>query len=198
VTSFLIVRHGESTWNVESRWQGQADPPLTELGERQAAAAAQSVGAVDAIVTSDLQRAAATAAIIANRIGVGPVLADPRIRERNAGAWQGLTREEIEVQFPGWLQAKRRPDDFEHDEPVVARAMDLVDELAHTYSDAAVLVVTHGGVIRSLERHLTGDTSMVPNLGGIAVAHDGARAHVVERVLLIDPDQIEVTIPGQI
>ncbi|MFZ4585234.1 MAG: histidine phosphatase family protein [Acidimicrobiia bacterium] len=198
MTSFLIVRHGESTWNVEGRWQGQADPPLTELGERQAAAAAHAVGAVDAVVASDLQRAAHTAAIIANALGVGPVLVDPRVRERHAGEWQGLTRDEIDVRFPGWLQEKKRPEGFEHDEPVVARAMGLLDELAATYEDAAVLVITHGGLIRALERHLTDEAGMVPNLGGIAVEHDGTRVRMVERVLLIDADEIEITIPGQI
>jgi len=192
------VRHGESTWNVEGRWQGQADPPLTELGERQAAVAAQAVGAVDAIVASDLQRAIHTAAIISTAIGVGPVLVDPRMRERNAGEWQGLTRDEIEERYPGWLKDKKRPDGFEHDEPVVARALGLLDELAATYEDAAVLIITHGGVIRALERHLTDDAGMVPNLGGLAIEHDGMRARVIERVLLIDADQIEITIPGQI
>lgn len=192
------MRHGESTWNVEGRWQGQADPPLTELGERQAAVAAQAVGAVDAIVASDLQRAIHTAAIISTAIGVGPVLVDPRMRERNAGEWQGLTRDEIEERYPGWLKDKKRPDGFEHDEPVVARALGLLDELAATYEDAAVLIITHGGVIRALERHLTDDAGMVPNLGGLAIEHDGMRARVIERVLLIDADQIEITIPGQI
>ena len=60
-TRILLVRHGQSEWNLSGRWQGQADPPLTELGRMQAREAAQNVGSIDVIWSSDLQRAAATA-----------------------------------------------------------------------------------------------------------------------------------------
>lgn len=198
MTSFLMVRHGESTWNVEGRWQGQADPPLTELGERQAAVAAHAVGALDAIASSDLQRAARTAAIISAAVGVGPVLADARLRERDAGPWQGLTRDEIEAEYPGYLAERKRPSGFEPDESVVARALEVLAAVARERLEASVLVVTHGGIIRALERELHADQGLVPNLGGIVVEHDGADARILERVLLVDPDEIEVTIPGQI
>ncbi len=198
MTSFLMVRHGESTWNVEGRWQGQADPPLTELGERQAAVAAHAVVALDAIASSDLQRAARTAAIISAAVGVGPVLADARLRERDAGPWQGLTRDEIEAEYPGYLAERKRPSGFEPDESVVARALEVLAAVARERLEASVLVVTHGGIIRALERELHADQGLVPNLGGIVVEHDGADARILERVLLVDPDEIEVTIPGQI
>src|SRR3954449_978711 len=77
----LFVRHGQSEWNALGRWQGQADPPLSDLGRAQARAAAHSLGALDAIFASDLQRAAETAAIISAAIGVGPVLVEPDLRE---------------------------------------------------------------------------------------------------------------------
>src|SRR3546814_7398309 len=70
----LLVRHGQSEWNATGRWQGQADPPLTDLGRAQAHHAARSLGVVDAIVASDLQRAADTALIISGALGVGPVV----------------------------------------------------------------------------------------------------------------------------
>src|SRR5688500_8423312 len=65
MTRLLLVRHGESEWNAVGRWQGWADPPLTELGLEQARLAAKAVGAVDLIVASDLERAWHTAEVIA-------------------------------------------------------------------------------------------------------------------------------------
>ena len=103
MTRILLVRHGESEWNATRRWQGQADPPLTDLGRTQAAHAAAALGAVDAIVTSDLQRASATAQVIADALGLDAPMIDPRLRERDAGEWSGLTREEIHDQWPGYL-----------------------------------------------------------------------------------------------
>src|ERR1700704_2099238 len=91
----LLVRHGQSEWNALGKWQGQADPPLSDLGRAQARSAAHSLGSLDAIYASDLQRAMETAAIIANALGIGPVVVDPDLRERNAGEWSGLTRAEI-------------------------------------------------------------------------------------------------------
>src|ERR671910_890596 len=91
-TRVLLVRHGQSEWNAAGRWQGQADPSLSDLGRLQAREAARAVGAVDAIWSSDLQRAAETAIIIGDQIGVGPVVVDDRLRERDAGEWTGLVR----------------------------------------------------------------------------------------------------------
>src|SRR5207302_10768657 len=113
MTRLLLVRHGESEWNAVGRWQGWADPPLSELGQRQAAVAARAVGAVDAIVSSDLQRASQTAAIIAGELGIGPVVVDVALRERAAGTSTGLTRDEIDEQFPGSLANGERPDGYE-------------------------------------------------------------------------------------
>src|SRR3954464_6700209 len=87
----LLVRHGQSEWNAVGRWQGQADPPLSDLGRAQARAAARSLGSLDAVYASDLQRATETALIIAEQIGIGPVILDPDLRERDAGQWSGLT-----------------------------------------------------------------------------------------------------------
>ena len=123
-TDLLIVRHGQSEWNAIGRWQGHADPALSELGRRQAAVAAASIGAVDAIISSDLLRAAETAAIIAQQLGVGPVMIDERLRERDVGEWTGLTRTEIDKRWPGWIDDLRRPDGFEEVESVLLRVLD--------------------------------------------------------------------------
>ena len=87
VRRFLLVRHGESEWNAVGRWQGQADPPLSQTGSEQARLAAQSIGMVDAIVASSLRRAFDTAHIISENLGIGPVIVEPDLMERHAGEW---------------------------------------------------------------------------------------------------------------
>src|SRR5262245_40290829 len=84
VTRLLLVRHGQSTWNADGRWQGQGDPPLSPLGERQAAEAAERVQAMDALWSSDLRRAWQTAEIIGARASLAVHL-EGRLRERDAG-----------------------------------------------------------------------------------------------------------------
>ena len=81
--SLLVVRHGQSVWNAEGRWQGRADPPLTPLGEQQAADAALHVGPIDEVWSSDLQRAHRTAEIVAAHLGLA-VRVDPRLAEHPA------------------------------------------------------------------------------------------------------------------
>src|SRR4051794_13855370 len=105
-TEVLLMRHGQSEWNAIGRWQGQADSPLTDLGRAQARAVARSLPPVDAVFASDLSRARETAEIIVSVLGAGSVTVDADLRERDAGAWSGMTREEIHEQYPGYL-----PDD---------------------------------------------------------------------------------------
>ncbi|MET0727959.1 MAG: histidine phosphatase family protein, partial [Acidimicrobiales bacterium] len=167
MTRVLLIRHGQSEWNADGRWQGQADPPLTDLGRRQAMSAARSLGTVDAVFSSDLQRAAETAVIIAGELGVGPVVVDPGLRERDAGEWSGLTRAEIHRDWPGYLdapadehagfgpsEAPRRPPSWEPDDAVLARALAALHRIHDAVGDGEVIVVTHGGLIYVLEGHL--------------------------------------------
>jgi probable phosphoglycerate mutase len=165
-TTLILLRHGETEWNAEGRWQGQADPPLTEQGEEQARHAARKLGLFDAVVASDLQRAAHTAEIIAAELGIGPVRLDPRLRENHAGEWEGLTKEEVEAGWPGFLEHHRRPPGFEPAQDVEVRALAAIVEAARELPGAEVLVVSHGGVIRVLRRLLAGADLPVPNLGG--------------------------------
>ena len=165
-TRVLIIRHGQSTWNAVRRWQGQEDPPLSTLGEHQAFEAAQRLGGFDAIISSDLQRAALTAQIIADQLAIGPVLGDERLRETFAGDWQGMTAEQINQAYPGFLDDHRRPDNFETAEHVVERVTASLTEIAGSYPDGEVLVISHGGVVRSLTRLNGGKETAVPNLGG--------------------------------
>jgi probable phosphoglycerate mutase len=197
----LVVRHGQSTWNADGRWQGQADPPLSELGIAQAEAAAGAgsgaLDGVDAIWASDLERARHTATILAVPRGQD-VVVDARFRERDAGEWTGLTRDQIEEQFPGALSERRRPPGFESDDVLVVRALAALRDLATALAGGTAVVVTHGGVILAVERHHGEERTPVANLEGrwLDVAADGAFV-LGDRQILFDPDAVEVTTPGQ-
>lgn len=172
----LLVRHGQSEWNAVRRWQGLADSPLTDLGRRQAAAVgevlARSDRPIGAVWSSPLRRAAETGEIIAGRLGLGTVTLDDRLREADAGEWQGLTPAEIERAYPGFLDAHRRPPTFESFDAVVGRAFAALRSIAAAYDGdgdgvGAVAVTTHSGLIRSVVRRLGEPDERVPNLGGV-------------------------------
>jgi probable phosphoglycerate mutase len=191
----LLVRQGQSVWNADGRWQGQADPPLSELGEQQAVHAASSLGMVDAIYASDLVRAHHTAELVAARLG-SDVVVEPRLRERTAGEWEGRTRAEIDEGWPGYLETGRRPAGYEPDDSVLERVLAVLDDIASAH-DGEVLVVTHGGVVRVVERHLGGDAEgLIPNLGGRWLEHDGSGLRIGDRVVLLD--ESEITRPQQL
>ena len=164
----FLVRHGESTWNVEKRWQGQADPPLSELGVAQARSAVLRMPTgFEQVVTSDLARARNTAELLAAGLGL-PLVVDERVRERYAGPWEGLTRDEIETRWPGMLADGRRPDDYEADEPLLERVLAALDPI-----EPPTIVVTHGGVIRVIERHLGAPLGRIPNLSALMLTREG-------------------------
>lgn len=98
----LLVRHGQSTWNAIHRWAGQADPPLSEEGRRQARQLGRRLRSFpfQLVVSSDLSRASETASVIAEELGIDAPEADARLRERHC-IWSGLTSEEIEELHPG-------------------------------------------------------------------------------------------------
>ena len=164
----LALRHGQSEWNAEGRWQGQADPPLTSLGEQQALLAANQLlnsGEIfDTIASSDLQRAQRTAEIIAEIVGDGVVELRTEFRERLAGSWQGLTRSEIETLSPGAIENQQWPEGYESDESVISRVIPAIHELAKT-SDR-LLIVAHSGLIRALDRASNALPASIPNLSG--------------------------------
>lgn len=97
----LLLRHGRTEWNAQHRFQGQADPPLDDVGRAQAFEAAALVAALrpDLIVSSDAQRAMQTAAPLGEVTGL-KVLPEPRLRERSLGHWEGLTRDEVAQRYP--------------------------------------------------------------------------------------------------
>ncbi|MCP4435340.1 MAG: histidine phosphatase family protein [Actinomycetia bacterium] len=194
MTNVLLVRHGQSEWNAAGRWQGQADPELTDLGRQQAGQAARAVGAVDAIFASPLRRAATTAAIIADDIGIGPVVVVDGLMERHAGEWQGLTRAEIEEAFPGFLAAEKRPPGWEDDSLVEQRAFAALDAIALSGAGDHVLAVAHAGIVYAIERTLGAEWERLANLGGRWLVRDDGGWMLGERVHLL----IEETIPDQL
>ncbi|MDQ6697708.1 MAG: histidine phosphatase family protein [Actinomycetota bacterium] len=204
MTRILLVRHGESEWNAARRWQGQADPPLTELGRAQAAHGARALGTVDAIVTSDLQRALVTAQVIAHALGIDEPWIDRRLRERDAGEWSGLTREEIHEQWPGYLDedpvvsigwpvgvSERRPPGWEPEGPLWARVRASLVDIARAVPDGDVVAVTHGGVIYATEAQLGGSGGRLANLAARWVDVAGEDMALGERLLLVSPEETE-------
>ena len=187
-TRLLLARHGQSEWNAYGKWQGQADPPLSEFGQLQAAESALHLGTFDAIWASDLQRAALTAAIVAEIIGIGPIQIDNRLRETDVGPWEGLTHDEVERGWPGFLETHQRPEGFENYDDAARRMIAAFIDIATKAPGGEVLVVSHGGAIRAVRRLLGASDERIPNLGGcwFSVTHDQIEAG--DFVRLIDAE----------
>ena len=155
MTTILLARHGESDWNHERRWQGHADRPLTKLGEEQARALAERLADIrlDAVYSSDLLRARATAETVARPRGL-QVRAVPDLREVDVGSWSGLTRDEARDRFPTdfarWLDGGPGWRDGESYEAMSERVLGAVASIVAACPDGRVLVVAHGGPIRAI------------------------------------------------
>lgn len=191
----LMLRHAQSAWNELGRWQGRSDPPLSDLGLRQAASAAGRIGAVDVIAASPLDRARTTADVIAEATGIGPVVVDEDLVERDVGEWSGLTRADIDERWPGYLADERRPAGWEHDDVLVERALAALARLEAAYRGATIVVITHGGLIGSIERHHGRDDGRIANLAGRSVVHTGDTIRLGDRLVLLDDP--EMTVPAQ-
>ena len=153
----ILLRHGETDWNVERRMQGHRDIGLNEAGRRQAVDAALSVAALDpqVIVSSDSMRARDTAATVAQICGLDVAL-DERLRETSMGDWEGLTRDEVVATWPGewerWrthVAARLARRAVSRAPQVARRAAEVVAEL-DAGDDQRALLVSHGGLIVGL------------------------------------------------
>ena len=167
----LLIRHGQSAWNAQGRWQGWADPPLSETGEAQARDAADRLRdeGLTAVVSSDLERARRTAELIAEELDLPLLDSVPDLRERDIGDWSGLTTVEIEQGWPGWLALWRageleRPPNGEAHHELAARVIGALERLAEL--DGCILVVAHGGVIHLVQDRLGVGGNRVGNLCG--------------------------------
>ena len=189
MTRLLLIRHGQSTWNADGRWQGRSDPPLSARGELDAAAAAGAavLDAVDAIVSSDLTRARRTAEIMAGGRTWDGVQLLPGLRERDVGAFTGHTRAEIEARWPGLLQqVPLDPPGAESRASVLTRAVASLHRIGEWHPGRTVVAVTHGALIRILEHHLgVTDAGPTTNLSGRWVEVQAGRLVLGSRAELL-------------
>jgi probable phosphoglycerate mutase len=159
----ILWRHGRTEWNAAGRFQGRMDPPLDEVGRRQAVEAAPhliasaGLGEDTVVVSSDLERAADTAAALIRLLGV-PLILDAGLRENGMGTWEGLTRDEVADRYPDqyadWLAGRPvRGRGGEEPDEVAARALTAVAALPPA---SVAVVVTHGGTSGRLVERLLG------------------------------------------
>ncbi|MFI6005414.1 histidine phosphatase family protein [Streptomyces sp. NPDC051366] len=184
----VLWRHGQTSWNLERRFQGSTDIELTETGVAQARRAARLLASLqpDAIVASDLKRASATAAELVAVTGLA-VTHDAALRETYAGEWQGLTHDEIiekyGEQYAAWKRGEPvRRGGGELETEVADRAAPVVLEHAGRLPEGGTLVVvSHGGTIRTTIGRLLGlEAYDWESLGGLSnccwsVLGEGAR-----------------------
>lgn len=206
MTRVLLVRHAQSEWNAAGRWQGWADPPLSAQGRLQAEQAGARLRRlappITAVVSSDLDRARTTARIIAGIAGsaalaaglaAGPERVDARqgLRELDVGRWSGLTADQIATAWPdllaGWRsgaldaapggEARSRFD---------ARVQASLAEVLADHAGEHLLVVAHGGVVRSVARWLGASDRATRHVAGFWIDHQSGRAEIGEAVDLLE------------
>ncbi|MGW7076258.1 histidine phosphatase family protein [Streptomyces sp. NPDC054871] len=172
----ILWRHGQTSWNLERRFQGSTDIELTDTGVGQARRAARLLASLkpDAIVASDLKRAAATANELAALTGL-PVTHEQGLQETYAGEWQGLTHDEIIARFGDQYAAWKRGEAVrrgggELETEVADRAAPIVLRHAEKLpEDGTLVVVSHGGTIRTTIGRLLGlESHHWEGLGGLS------------------------------
>ncbi len=170
----LLLRHGRTSWNAQRRFQGQADPPLDEVGRGQAYEVAALVAALrpGLVVSSDAMRAMQTALPVGEVTGL-TVRSEPRLRERSLGHWEGLTRDEVEHRYPDefadWVAGRdvRRRGGESRDE-VATRALAAFHDLPHV---PLAVLVTHSATSMALCLALLGLPQQPHVLGPLANCH---------------------------
>lgn len=178
-TRLIVVRHGETAWNVDTRVQGQLDIGLNATGERQAQQLGEALAdeTVAAVYASDLSRAWNTARAVAGPLGI-EVIAEPRLRERAFGHFEGRTFADIEANSPDEARRWRTRDpEFapEGGESLVVfrqRVTAVAADLAARHTGTQVVLVAHGGVMDVLYRAATGQELQAPrtwHLGNAAI-----------------------------
>lgn len=192
MTELILIRHGETDWNRELRFQGQIDVPLNAVGFEQARRVAQRLAgeSVQHLVCSDLLRTRQTAEAPSRELALGPIT-DPGLREQGFGVVDGLRSDDIAQQFPqAWARWTQFDADYAFDggestRTFHARVMLVLQRLAREHPGQRLVVVTHGGVLDMVYRSAMGLSlsgprqSVIPN-GGIS------------RVRLLDESRVEI------
>lgn len=161
MTHLILIRHGQTDWNAESRWQGQADVPINAHGLEQALRlASELAGAgIQAVYASDMQRALQTVEPLARLTGL-PVCIDPRLREIHVGDWQGLLVSDIVARYGELFHSRKAnpsafaPPGGETLKQVQQRAYKVLDEILEQHPHDTVAIVGHGFVIALLRLRL--------------------------------------------
>lgn len=164
-TELILIRHGETAWNLERRMQGQTDTPLSDRGRAQAAAVGQRLAQhpFSALYSSDLTRAWDTAAAIARaHVRQHEIRREPSLRERTFGILEGLTHDEMARRYPEeHTRFSMRDPDYavpggESPRQFFTRSLACLENIARAHADECVVVVTHGLVLDSLHRAARG------------------------------------------
>lgn len=186
MTRLILIRHGESEANLKEIGAGQIDYPLTELGHRQAELAASYLLAnekIDAIYSSDLQRAYNTARPVAEALHL-PIVTDRRLREIDTGSWAGITFSERTRRFPELARILKedyshmRFPDGESISEVYARVVSCICEIAEKHDGQTVLIASHAGAIRTFLAYANGYAS--DEVGNIRTGGENANIHIHE------------------
>ncbi|MDQ7825352.1 MAG: histidine phosphatase family protein [Candidatus Eremiobacteraeota bacterium] len=180
VTTICMVRHGETDWNRERKFQGREDTELNEAGKKQASEIAAHLAGFswDVIIASPLKRAFVTADIIRLALEITPLLPDEAFIERDFGKSSGLTHQEQELAFPeGNVPGKESDDDLEK------RVLEGLRGIMAGYGGKRVVLVTHGAVINSLLKAVSAGTidvgeTKIKNACLTIIEHDGSGWHV--------------------
>lgn len=192
MTEMILVRHGETDWNRELRFQGHVDVGLNAIGLEQARRLASRLAAEPAahLYASDLLRAQQTARPVADQLGV-PSVTEPSLREQSFGTVDGMRVDDIKAQHPqAWEQWLRFHEDFcmpggETTREFHARVVDAVYRIAGDHPGGTLVVVTHGGVLDMIWRtarslSLSGPRqSEIPNAGVSRVRVSAGRIEVL-------------------
>ncbi len=180
VMRLLLIRHGQTEWNSEGRWQGTIDTPLSAIGITQAEALAAYLQAnepgIVAVYSSLLQRAKVTAQIVADALGVA-VHHDARLQEIHLGAFQGLTTQEMDERYPTEFAEMHKGElaftfpEGESRQMLYDRAHAVMHDIRTAHPDQTIAVVTHAGVKRMIMRRLMGDevSKQVPSIGNTSL-----------------------------
>lgn len=159
-THLLAIRHGETEWNSQGRYQGHMNSVLSREGLAQAEALGEYLvrERFDLLLSSDLGRALQTASAIAMRTG-HEIVVEPRLRERRMGIFQGLTPAEVQARYPDeYARFRTRDPDYvipegESMRQLLERSVACLTELATSHAGLTLAAVTHGGVLAMLYRH---------------------------------------------
>jgi|YNPBryantNP2012_1023418.scaffolds.fasta_scaffold06899_4 broad specificity phosphatase PhoE len=153
MTELWLIRHGQTDWNIEGRFQGQTDLPLNPQGAAQAEMLAQQFLSEGihfaAVYSSDLLRARTTAETLARRLGI-PLYTDARLREAKLGEWEGKLFSEIKLHYPDWLERRKQDPAYplapggENLIQIAERLSAAAREIARIHEGQRVLVVSHG------------------------------------------------------